>query len=214
VRELEIETRSHRLITEAKLHHLWLEDHATSFEQRHQLGSIFATNLDADASWSIRFMTSEHTKRITIGRGPLRLEREQRRRGEWRARIGIQDGNREHACTHLHSIFDRLRRRRHRLCNPRIDAGRAPRITVDAFDGEAWATTTATSSAIVAAITTAIVAIIAIAIVSAVLIVLIAAAAAAPTTTNWAAATAALGSELSSAATSAATTASHIEIGT
>src|SRR5262245_61696181 len=67
--ELEIEPRPKRLIPEAQLHHLRLEDHAPSLEEREELGGVFATNLYPDAAWTIGLVTSKHAKCVAIGRG-------------------------------------------------------------------------------------------------------------------------------------------------
>ena len=48
--QLEIEARAEGLVAEAQLHHLRLEDDASSLEEREEIGGVFTAHLDADAA--------------------------------------------------------------------------------------------------------------------------------------------------------------------
>ena len=123
--ELEIEARAKRLVAEAELHHLRLEDHPASLEVREEIGGVFPADLDANAARAVVLEAREDPQRLAIGGGLLRLELEQRGRGERRPRVGVEQRDHQGAGAHLHAVLDGLRGRRHRLGQPGIDAVRA-----------------------------------------------------------------------------------------
>ena len=130
-RELEIEARAERLVAEAELHHLRLEDHAPALEERQQIARVLAANVDADAPWALVLEAGEQADRVAVRRRMLVLGDEKRARQEGHAVLGIEERDRETAAAgagrvpdllHLQAVFDLLGRGRHRLRQPRIDS--------------------------------------------------------------------------------------------
>ena len=122
--QLEVEAGTDRLVAEAELHHLRLEDDASPFQERKEIGGVLAAHLGADPTRSVVLETRQQAERIAIGGRLLRLELEERRRREGRARIRIEQRDAQAARTHLHAVLDRLRCRGHRLGEPGVDAVR------------------------------------------------------------------------------------------
>ena len=72
-RELEIEARAERLVAEAELHHLRLDDDAPALEERQEIARVFAANVDADPPRALVLEASEQADRVAIGRRVLVL---------------------------------------------------------------------------------------------------------------------------------------------
>ena len=54
LRQLEIEARAERLVAEAELHHLRLDDDAAPLEEREQIARVLAAHFDPDAARALR----------------------------------------------------------------------------------------------------------------------------------------------------------------
>ena len=120
-----------RLVAEAELHHLRLDDDPPPLEQRQADRRVLAPHFDPHPARPFVLEPREHADRLAVGRRRLALHREEGARQERRARVRVEQGHDERSRRrpvpgglHLEAVLDRLRHRRHRLGEPSVDARR------------------------------------------------------------------------------------------
>ena len=93
--ELEIEAGAKRLVAEAELHHLRLDDDAPPFEEREKVARVLAAHVDSDAPRPLILEAREQADRVAIGRRVLVLRHEQRAREKRDPRFGVEESDRQ-----------------------------------------------------------------------------------------------------------------------
>ena len=88
--QLEVEPRTQRLVAEAELHHLRLDDHAPPLQERQQIARVFAADVDSDAAGPLVLEAREQPDRVAIRGRVLVLRDEQRARQQRHPVLGIE----------------------------------------------------------------------------------------------------------------------------
>jgi hypothetical protein len=126
---LEVEARLEGFVAEAKLHQGRLEQNAAFFEQGHELGGVFAPDVDGWVARVAALEAREDAQGPSIGGGGQGLPVQGHARQEWDARFGVEHGHGQPALANVDAKLEALRPNHALRRQPRAQAG-GPRAAV------------------------------------------------------------------------------------